>query len=365
MHAKLTPLWRVVAAILLLPLSARAQTSSTGSPPSPVNDMIDRATGALNNLKYAEALDLAREALQVTRIRPAQQIVLYQLMAAAFYPDPEEGGKDPQPDSAAFYLRRAIRLKPDIQLADEYRWSGIDSLFRVTKSRTFAAVARPSAENALTGTDGRAFIEVVSTRPAVMYLRSRAIREGVVMTHDSSTGQARARLALRAHDGTVAQFATGEYEIRIEVRDLESGEADTLRFSAIATGLPPTLDRLPTLDSSALKPERAGKTRTSGIVAGVLVGSATIAMSLFGRSEEPIRSAFKADGRARLIGFSIAAGAITGGWLDKGMRLPNNVAANTLMRAEHARAVTAAQDANRKRVAEYRVELRIDSNGAR
>ena len=81
---------------------------------------------------------------EFTIASPAQQIVVYQLMAAAFYPDPEEGGKDPQPDSAAFYLRRAIRLKPDIQLADEYRWSGIDSLFRVTKSRTFAAVARPS-----------------------------------------------------------------------------------------------------------------------------------------------------------------------------------------------------------------------------
>ena len=360
---------RLVTGVVLISLApfetARTQEPAVTAAISPVNDLIEKANSALNNLKYDEALGFAREALSQRRIRPAQSLVINQLMAAAFYPDPDDGGRNQQADSAIFYLRRAIKQQPDVQLADVYRWAGIDSLFRVTKSLTFAAIARPAAENALIGKDGRAFVEVISTRDAVMYLRTRSVRDGVITTHDSSDASTRSRLALRAHDGEVPLFVTGDYEVRIEIRDVRTGQMDTLLFVATAVGAPPAIDRVPIMSPEALKPERAKKSRAKGIAAGLIIGTGTVAMSIFARAKEPIRSAYSADGRAQFVGLVIAAGAIAGGVFDRGMPLPGNVAANVLARAEHTRAVTLVQDANRKRVAEYRVTLRIDLESAR
>ncbi len=307
-----------------------AQEGGSSATISPVNDLIERATSALNNLKYDEAISLAREGLAQRRIRTPQALTLNQIMAAAFYPDPADGGKDQRPDSAISYLRRAIKLQADAPLADGYRWAGIDSLFASTKAQTFASSVRPAAENALTGTDGRAFVEVVSTRPAVMILRSRSERDGVVMTHDSSSATTRARLALRAHDGTIPLFVTGDYEIIVEVRDLQTGQTDTIGFPATANGAPPALDHIPALSPTALKPERAPRARGKGIAAGLVIGTATVLLSMYARAEEPIRSTYSSDGRAKFVGFAVAAGAITGGFLDRGMALPDNMAANVI-----------------------------------
>lgn len=342
-----------------------AQEGGSSATISPVNDLIERATSALNNLKYDEAISLAREALAQRRIRTPQALILNQLIAAAFFPDPADGGRDQRPDSAVTYLRRAIKLQADAPLSDVYRWAGMDSLFAQTKAQTFASSVRPSAENALTGMDGRAFVEVVSTRPAVMYLRSRSERDGAMVTHDSSSATTRARLALRAHDGVNPLFVTGDYEIRVEVRDLQTGQADTIGFPATANGAPPAIDHIPELSPLALKPERAPRARGKGIAAGLVMGTATVLLSLYARAEEPIRSTYSSDGRARFVAFAISAGAITGGFLDRGMPLPDNVAANVITRAEHAKAVAVVQDGNRKRVADYRVLLRINVEGGR
>lgn len=346
-------------ATCLAPDRLTAQGVESSAIISPLNDLIVRATTALNALRYDDALALAREAMGHQRVRQMQQLTLDQIMAAAFFPDPADGPVVQNADSAKAHLRNALILRPDMTLGEMYKWPGLDSIFNETRDATFAAVARPSAENALTGADGRSFVEVISTRKASMYLRSRSKADGILVLHDSSMATNRSRLALRAHDGTRALFSVGEYDILIDVRDWETGEVMTLSFSAVASGLPLITTELPTLDSSRLKPERRQLTKTRGIVTGLIIGSATVALSLFARADEPVRSAFPADARAKSVGALIAAGAIAGGVFDKGTPLAANVAANALTRAEHTRAVAAAQEANRQRVSDYRIELTI------
>jgi len=198
-----------------------------------------------------------------------------------------------------------------------------------------------------------------------MYLRTRALRDGFVTTHDSSAASTRARLALRAHDGTSAHFVSGEYEVRIEVRDVQTGQTDTLAFMSTAVATPPLIERIPTLSPTALKPERSASAKSRGIAAGLIIGAATVAMSIYARAENPIRSAIPSDGRARFVGIAVAGGAIAGGMLDRGVPIKGNVAANVITRADHERTVAVVQDANRKRVAEYRVVLRIELENGR
>ena len=352
-----------VACMLLFPHHRLlAQAEAVDSRASPVADLIARAKDALNNFKYANALTIGREVLQFDHVRPSQMAAVCQVMAAAFFP--EEGGTM-QADSAVVYLKRAIRVAPEAPLNADLRWSGLDSLFTVTRNSTFASTAKPALDNALTGVDGRAFVEVFSTRPAAMTLYAVSQRGGRIFTHDSTPSSSHARLALRAHDGTEPQFVTGEYEIRVVVRDLQNGSTDTLRFTAMAVGAPPALDVVPHLDPRTLLPDRASRATAKGITAGVMLGAATVLASRYIRAGEPVRSSYTPDGRAVLLGVSIAAGSIIGGFLDKGLPLPANVAANTIVRAESAGKTAVAIDNNRKLVAGYRVELRIETETRR
>ena len=352
-----------VACMLLFPHHRLlAQADAADSRASPVADLIARAKDALNNFKYADALTIGREVLQFDHVRPTQMAAVCQVMAAAFFP--EEGGTM-QADSAVIYLKRAIRTAPEAPLNADLRWRGLDSLFTATRNSTFASTAKPALDNALTGVDGRAFVEVFSTRPAAMTLYAVSQRGGRVFTHDSTPSSSHARLALRAHDGMEPQFVTGEYEIRVVVRDLQNGSADTLRFAGMAVGAPPALDVVPHLDPRTLLPERAPRATVKGITAGVMLGAATVLVSRYIRAGEPVRSKYNPDGRAVLLGVSIAAGSIAGGFLDKGLPLPANVAANTVVRAESAGKTAVAIDNNRKLVAGYRVELRIEAETKR
>jgi hypothetical protein len=352
-------------------LMAQARTDSvpvgTASGPvvSPVGVLIAQARSALGDLNYADAIELGHEALIQKRVRVPQQVIINQLLGAAFFPDPSESKTAAQPDSAIFYLRRAVRLQPDAALPEDMRWRGLDSLFQSVRRATFAAVARPAPDNALTGIDGRAFIDVVVTRPAKIQLQAVHRRSGTVVVHDSSGGSTRARLAMRAHDGERALFATGDYELQVIVRDISTQDLDTLKFEAEASGIPPVLDPVPVFPASAIRPERASRTIARGIVGGLMLGGITVALSRYARAEEPLRSATTVDGRAVGIAGVIAVGAIAGGVLDKGRPLKDNVSNNAAVRAEHARNVAAVETGNRRKVSEYKVELRIETEALR
>lgn len=330
-----------------------------------VTDLIAATRNALNDLKYTEARELAHEALIQKRLRRPQHVVISQLLGAAFYPDPDESKTPVHADSAKHYLQRAIRLQPDANLPEDIRWRGLDSLYQAVRANTFAALAQPAGEYALTGVDGRAFIEVLAARPAHMWLRTVNRREGTVVVHDSVRGATRARLAMRAHDGQQPLFIAGEYELQVVVVDVGASGTDTLRFSAISFGVPPVLEMPPPFPTHAIRPERARRAIISGVAAGVFVGGLTIALSRYARHDNDIKTSVSADSRATSIGVLTLLGGIAGGILDRGRPLPENVRSNADVRAAHAQAVAAIENANRRKVGEYKVELRIDGGGDR
>lgn len=341
-----------------------SSTSTTGNR-STVDDLIAATRSALNDLKYDDAIELAHEALIQKRLRRSQSVVISQLLGAAFYPDPEESTATPRLDSAMFYLRRAVKLQPDATLPEDIRWRGLDSLYQAVRANTFAAVAQPAGEYALTGVDGRAFIEVISAKPAHMWLRTVNRREGTVVMHDSVRGATRARMAMRAHDGERPLFIAGEYELQIVVADAGGTAVDTLRYSALAFGVPPVLEAPPVFPAHAVRPERARRAIVAGVGAGVFVGGLTVALARYARHDNAIKSSVAADGRATSIGVLTLLGGIVGGILDRGKPLPDNVRSNAELRANHVQAVAAIENANRRKVGEYKVELRIDGETPR
>jgi len=349
----------------LLAVLPGSLTAQTGSPnpadgvATPLGDLIGRARSALIALRFDEALASARAALALRRARPAQLRTIHQLMAAAFYPDPTDAPARQQPDSAVHYLRLSIEVQPDAELADDLRWRGLDSLYAEVRARTFAAQAYPPATMALTGFEGRGYVDVVTSRPAGIRLLARDRLTASTILHDSVASATRARLALRAHDGTTPLFQTGEYDLLIEVTDLPTRERRLLSFSVVATGLPPMLESPPSLEPSRLQPERTAPVLARGLTTGILFGAATVAIATYARAQEPIRSAFPRDARAMPVAVGIVIGGFAGGFLDRGQPIPEHIAENRALRAQHAQQVTLTEIANRRKAASYKVELQI------
>ena len=160
-------------------------------------------------------------------------------------------------------------------------------------------------------------------------------------------------------------FVTGDYELRALVQDIVTNRVDTLRFSATAIGAPPVMQPLPTLPNDQLKPERSPRRLGAGIAGGLILGTATVAMSRYAGSREPVSSFAGVDGRANFLGVIVAAAGIVGGIVDRGRPVRENIAAYAVVRAEHSRATAEVEAANRRRAAEYRVTLTIAGGEAR
>ena len=105
---------------------------------------------------------------------------------------------------------------------------------------------------------------------------------------------------------------------------------------------------------------RHGRAKAAGIATGILFGIASYALAHYAGSKEPIASGIGHDGRATLVAILVAGAGIAGGLRDHGSPLPDNISANTLLRAQHQSSFLEIVEANRRRVAEYRVTLTID-----
>ena len=219
----------VLAAALARPAQAQATPEA-----SPLDDLIARVRADVNDLKYPEAIARGREVFSFARTaRPSQLIALRHAMAAAFYPEEREAQ---QPDSALAHLRATVRLQPDVQLAAELKWSGLDSLLEVARRTTFAVQLRPNAADTLTGPSGRGSISFIASRPARYKLRIRALPNGASVMQDSvMTATASGRLSYRAHDGLAALIGAGQYEVLVTAYDSASTDSIVIRHDAEAT----------------------------------------------------------------------------------------------------------------------------------
>jgi hypothetical protein len=342
----------VLAALVLAPRVMRAQSS-------PIVDLLLRARGALNDLHYGEADSLAQTVLTAfdARLNRDQRVEALSIGAAAMYPEPAGGGVQ-RPDSALSYLRRIVRADPAGRLRSDLSWPGLDSLFGIARQTTFAAGARPQAENVLVGPRGEAVLEAFATRPARFRLTLVPASGTPAIVTDSSGPTERALMRLRGFAGDRPTLASGEYTVEISATDTVSGEAVMLRYPATVVAPALAIVAVPhALDSTQLRPEIAPPARKRGILAGLLVGGgAMLAATLTG--PEPLASE-GADSRGYAIGAAMAAGAIIGGLLDKGRPLPENVVSNARLRAAFAQSVQQAEAENRRLLDAYRLTITI------
>jgi hypothetical protein len=351
MHRKLIVLF---AAAALLPSPVRAQGS-------PIVDLLVRARGALNDLRYGEADSLAATVLSNfdARLSRDQRMEALGIAASAMYPDPAGGGTQ-RADSALGYLRRIVRQDPAATLRPDVSWHGLDSLFALARATTFSARARPQADNVLAGPRGEAVVEVLATRPARFRLSLVPASGGTPFVTDSAGPTDHALLRLRAFAGERPALASGDYTVEIVATDSASGEAATQRFAA-AVDAPP-VNPLPVsraLDSTRLRPEIAPPARGRGLLAGVLLGGGAIAAAVL-TGPSPLSTA-GADGRGIVVGVGLAAGALIAGLRDHGRPLPENAAANARLRDEFAASVRQAREENARRLEAYRVRITIQT----
>jgi len=351
---------RVCAALtgLLLALVA-APSGAAAQGTSPTDDLIARVRADVNDLRYADAIRRGREVFAfATSMRPAQVIALRGAMAAAFYPD-EDAAQ--QPDSALAHLSAIIRLAPDATLPVELRWPGLDSLFNVARSRTLAIALRPSAQDSITGADGRASLSVIASRPVRYRLRVTALPSGATVLHDTTiTPDARGQLSFRAHDGRAPLFVTGEYEFAVTGVDIITGDTVTVRHLANATAATPIAAvSMPVLDTTKLLPETAKAPRVKMVLTSLFFAGATGAIASVARAEEPIKSAFDTDGRAIFVSVAMIGAAVGGFWLDKGAVSVPNLQANMALRAAHLKALMDADAESKRRIATYKVMIQI------
>jgi hypothetical protein len=320
-------------------------------------DLIDRVRSDLRDQKHAEAVRRGQEIFAFSSaMTPEQLLELRQVMAAAFYPAQAEGQ---QPDSAMVQLVELVRLDPEATNAPDLKWAGLDSLLELARSRTFSVAARYPDETILVGADGRGFVDVVATRPSRFRLRITSVAAGESVVHDSATAGKRGRLSFRAHDGARPLIGTGEYRFAIVAVDSATGDSIVVRHRGMATGQVPALAPVAPFREASLRPETVSPPRARTVATGILFAGLTYAFATQARSGEPLRSAYPTDSRAMLLSGVVLAATVSTFWLDKGEPDREAMQANLRARDEHRLKMAEAEVENRRRIAAYRVTIRV------
>ncbi len=340
----------------LLPALAGAQQARARAA-SPVDDVLDRITGDINDLRYADALRRGRGIAGSEQSLPLAQRVRWRLlMAAAFYPDDEK--RHQHPDSALRHLRALVRIAPDARYRPEMRWHGLDSLLDIARERTLGAVARAPATQRVGGANATGRVDVIATR-RVRVSVAVVDAEGAVLQHASGTGDS-VRLELRANDGRRVLLPPGGHDLVLVAHDLaDDRDSVVTRYALVVEGSPPMLEPEPPLAASALLPESVAPARGPLLAKGVVFTGFTLAIATAGRADETLRDRFSDDGRAYLVGGAIVASVAAIIATSRSRPIPANIAANEATRAEHDRSIQRVLDVNRGRLRNHVVTVRI------
>jgi hypothetical protein len=341
---------RLLLATLLATLLAPSLAAAQEPARSAVVELLDRITADINDLKYAEALEVGRAlALRSAVLPVALRTRLHLLMAAAYFPE------DPSiqaADSASLHLRRAIQLAPDAAYPAELRWRGLDSLLAEARSREVAVALRVPPRQPIGAAGAAARLPFVATANTAVELRVTRRSNGQLVHADTIIAE-QGEFTLAAHDGTRIIVPTGAYDLVLTAT--RGGSADAV--SHTHTGVVETpvlvLEEEPALRSESLLPESAVPARRQLIRTGLIVGAATAGLAVLGRTDGDLRGAFDPDPRAFAVGAVIAASVAWFARRDEVTPLPANVAANEVTRAVHARAVAAVRERNAARLANY------------
>jgi hypothetical protein len=152
-----------------------------------------------------------------------------------------------------------------------------------------------------------------------------------------------------------------DYEFVITATDPETQESIVRRYDGIAIVPPIEFPPIPSaIDSSRLLPERSKPQRVPVVIAGVVLGAATVALGKQLRADDPIKAGGETDKRFTGIGVAILGASVAAAWFDRGRILDKNVTANIRARKDFDRARRAAVAENERRAAEYRASITLN-----
>lgn len=310
----------VCLAVAALP--AAAQTS-----PDRVTQIIAQARLALDDLEYTRAISICRLVLQQPTVTVEQRREVLMLIAAAQFPNDPDAAR---PDSAAVTLRQLVKLDLDATFPRAITWRGLDSLLTATKNRVLSLRVSPDSVQRVTGAEGTWRVSYRSTVEADLSLVAE--RSGAVVQLARARGKT-GEVRVPAYQAGRPLLADGEWKVTFVARAAGDAEVRTFTVAVVADTLQPL--EMPVFDSTALKPEFAPPMRAKALGYAAVLGGATMAFASGLRAADPVRSAASSDTRAVGVAALMAVGAATAMFLDRGRRLPDNVADNARRRRDY------------------------------
>ncbi len=339
-------------------LAASSALSAQGSDRTASRELLDRARGALNDLRFMRADSIAREVLSLALISRGARLEALQVIAAANYP---ESAADRRESVARSAISQLLQIDLGNTIPPELASPGLDSLYRAVWSTTFATTVFVRRENPISGLDSTAWVRVKANRPATFTVKMHT-KDGIeAFLLDSVTTAIDTTLALRVARNGQLLLKGGEYDLVISATEIGSRQTVAKTFDAVA--IVPSIDFLVVpagIDSSLLKPERSRPERTRGIVAGVLLGAATIAVGKGLRAPDPLRAGGETDSRYMAAGIVMAVGSAAAAWFDRGHLLDKGMASNQRALADLAARQRAAREENARRVLGYRASITVN-----
>jgi hypothetical protein len=339
---------------MTIPLVAGAQSER-----SVTREMLDAARAALSDLQYGRADSAARDVLLLAMLPRAARVEALQIIAAANLPD------DPvarRPAAARSALTQLLRMDLANQIPPELSSSALDSLYREVRSSIYAVSVVVRRDNPITGIDGVSLLRVRANRPSSFTLTARS-KDGIEsIALDAVESSTDTTLGLRVARNGQLLLRGSEYEFVITAVELASRETVTRTYEGTVAIPAIEYQAVPSgIDSLLLKPERAAPERVPGIVAGILVGGATVLLGQNLRAGEPVKSAFAPERRYMNAAFLIAVGAGVAAWFDRGRVLDRNVEANRRLVLEAESQRRAAISENAKRASDYRANITLNT----
>ncbi|MDX2184663.1 MAG: hypothetical protein SFW08_11845 [Gemmatimonadaceae bacterium] len=311
---------------LLLCIALGAVPAVAQTSPDRVAQIIGQARLALDDLEYARAISICRLVLQQPSVTAEQRRDALIIIAAAQFPNDPEAAR---PDSAAVTLRQLVKLDLDATLPRAISWRGLDSLLTLTKGRVLSFRITTDSAQRIAGSDGTWRVQYRSTIDADLSLVAE--RGGTVVQLARARGKG-GEVRIPVYQGDRPLLADGEWKVTFAARAAGDAEVRSFVVAVVADTLQPL--EAPVFDSTALKPEFAPPLKAKALGFAAVLGGATIAIASGLRASDPVRSAASADGRAMGVAALMTAGAATAMFLDRGRRLPDNVADNARRRRE-------------------------------
>ena len=355
---------RLVASLRALPLVLVLAAASAGAQvqqSSVTEDLLRQAQNAYNDLNYPRADTLASQVLALTgRVSQAQRIRAMVIIAAAAYPDEPSAQRRAR---ALQYLREVIKLALDVQVPQELRWVGFDSIVEEARRTSFGMAVTSDSVQALVGPQGMGKIAVRANRTGRfrMSVYQGATPAGVAIVTDSALPGQTAELRFAGMRSERPLFATGEYTVVITGVDASGRDTLSSRLTMRVDAPALQFAQVPTaLDSTKLLPIRSPRFGLKAIFPAIITGGAAYALAAVLRGEGDIATKVAADSKGVAIAGAISATTILAGMLDRGRPLPQNVAANKAFGESFAKSITDAQAENRRRVMEHRTTVRIE-----